>query len=358
MEASIEDYDSGVRLLTESLQIALRGNHQEHAARAYANLCASAVLVRRFADAELWANRGVEFCADRDLDSWRLSMEGERALQALYQGLLIEARGRAEHILGDSRVPPVNRTTPLVVIGSVRMRLGDPEADTVLAELLAIAENGGEVQRLTPVACALSELAWLRGQPPPPVLRRTYAMALTGASPWELGELARWMGRAGWLTEPVPTQLAEPYALETSGRWEDAAARWAELGCPYDEALALAETNDRGLVARALRQFTDLGASATATRLTPRLVSLGGRAPRPRRAATAAHPAGLTQREAEVLQNMASGASNAEIATTLSISARTAEHHVSSILIKLGVEHRREAVAVARRRGWIESSGS
>ena len=123
---------------------------------------------------------------------------------------------------------------------------------------------------------------------------------------------------------------------------------------PYDEALALAESTDRELVARALRQLTDLGASATVNRLTPHLVSLGGRVPRPRRAATAAHPAGLTAREAEVLQHLACGASNAEIAATLNISARTAEHHVSSVLTKLGVDRRSAAVDVARKRGWVE----
>jgi hypothetical protein len=197
----------------------------------------------------------------------------------------------------------------------------------VFAEVLATAEQSGELQRLALVGCALAELAWLRHEPPPPLLRTAYAMALTGGSPWELGELARWMARAGWPSQPPSARVAAPFALEIAGRWTDAAAGWAELGCRYDEALALAESKDRELVARALRQLTDLGASATATRLTPQLVSLGGRVPRPRRATTAAHPARLTEREAEVLRHLASGASNAEIAAALSISARTAEHH-------------------------------
>ena len=105
---------------------------------------------------------------------------------------------------------------------------------------------------------------------------------------------------------------------------------------------------------RALRQLTDLGAGATVTRLTPQLVSLGGRVPRPRRAATAAHPAGLTERETDILRRLASGASNAEIAAVLTISVRTVEHHVSAVLIKLGVDDRHQAAAVARERGWVE----
>ena len=167
--------------------------------------------------------------------------------------------------LGDGRVPAVDRVTPLVVIGLADARLGDPEADAVLAEVLATAEQSGELQRLGLVACALAELAWLRHEPPPPLLRTAYAMALTGGSPWELGELARWMARAGWLSQPASARVAEPFALEIAGRWTDAATCWAELGCRYDEALALAESKDRKLVAGALRQLTDLGASATAT---------------------------------------------------------------------------------------------
>ena len=353
VRATIQDFDSGVALIVESLQIALRGNLQEHAARAFSNLAATALMFRRFAEADQWIDRGVEFCADRDLDSWRLGLEGERALQVLYQGDLTGGRTRAQRILGDGRVPAVNRVTPQVVIALADIRQGDPEADAVLADVLATAEQSGELQRLALVGCALAEQAWLRHDAAPPLLRTAYAMAVTGGSPWELGELARWMARAGWLPEPPAARVAEPFALEIGGHWSNAAACWAQLGCPYDEALALAESGDRELVARAVRQLTDLGAVATATRLTPQLVSLGGRVPRPRRAATTSHPARLTERE-EVLRYLASGASNAEIAAALSISARTAEHHVSAVLIKLGVVHRREAVAVARGRGWVD----
>ena len=118
------DYDGGMRLLTESLELALHGNHQEHAARAYTNMNVEAVMFRRFADAADLAERGIAFCAERDLDSWRLALEGQQAQLALYRGQLAEARDRAEHVLSDGRVPPVNRATPLVVIGLVNARLG------------------------------------------------------------------------------------------------------------------------------------------------------------------------------------------------------------------------------------------
>jgi DNA-binding CsgD family transcriptional regulator len=69
--------------------------------------------------------------------------------------------------------------------------------------------------------------------------------------------------------------------------------------------------------------------------------------PRGPRPATAANPAGLTSRQAEVLRLMAAGLSNAEIAARLVLSGRTVDNHVSAILRKLGVRTRGEASARA-----------
>jgi DNA-binding NarL/FixJ family response regulator len=69
------------------------------------------------------------------------------------------------------------------------------------------------------------------------------------------------------------------------------------------------------------------------------------------RQATAANPAGLTSREAEVLGLLAAGLSNAKIAAQLGLSDRTVDNHVSAILRKLGVRTRREAGGQAERLG-------
>jgi DNA-binding NarL/FixJ family response regulator len=61
----------------------------------------------------------------------------------------------------------------------------------------------------------------------------------------------------------------------------------------------------------------------------------------------------LTPREREVLQMLASGLANKEIAAKLSITDHTAKFHVASILGKLGASTRTEAVALGIRRGLV-----
>jgi len=67
--------------------------------------------------------------------------------------------------------------------------------------------------------------------------------------------------------------------------------------------------------------------------------------------ATRANPAGLTARQLDALSLLADGLSNADIATRLVISRKTADHHVSAILAKMDVCTRGEAAVIGRRRG-------
>jgi DNA-binding NarL/FixJ family response regulator len=94
----------------------------------------------------------------------------------------------------------------------------------------------------------------------------------------------------------------------------------------------------------ALSAFEQLGAAHHADASAALLRELGaGRRAWPRGHGT------LTKRESEVLALLASGLSNADIAARLYISRRTAEHHVASIMAKLGLRSRAEAAAYAVR---------
>jgi DNA-binding NarL/FixJ family response regulator len=77
--------------------------------------------------------------------------------------------------------------------------------------------------------------------------------------------------------------------------------------------------------------------------------------PRGPRASTRENPAGLTSREVQVLSLLVHGHTNTELAHRLHVSAKTIDHHVSSILEKLEVRSRTEAVAAAFGLGIVKA---
>ena len=122
-----------------------------------------------------------------------------------------------------------------------------------------------------------------------------------------------------------------------------------DLGSPYRVALArrgageafraLGDEDGARLELEAARAIFDrLGAGPDADQT----VALLGRR---------VHPAGLSDREIEVLRHVASGRSNKEIAAELAISEHTVARHMSNIFAKLAVSSRASAVAYALRHG-------
>jgi HD-GYP domain-containing protein (c-di-GMP phosphodiesterase class II) len=103
------------------------------------------------------------------------------------------------------------------------------------------------------------------------------------------------------------------------------------------------------------RAAEQLGAEARAGRLDPDTVAavleVAGQRQRRRRADL--RPAGLTEREVQVLALIAAGRSNREIAERLVISRRTAEHHVQSIYAKIGDSSRAATAVFALEHGLV-----
>ncbi len=183
-------------------------------------------------------------------------------------------------------------------------------------------------------------------------------MALERDSTGYAAALLVWRRRAG-LSDDLPTPMPDgPDWLELTGDHRGAALAWTDLGQPYEAALALAGADDEEALREAHEHLLALGASAAVAVLARRLRARGARnVPRGPIARTRENAGGLTSRQLEVLELIAEGLRNAEIAERLVLSEKTVDHHVSAILGKLGVSTRGQAAAAAARMGLLAGAG-
>ncbi|HYB26101.1 MAG TPA: AAA family ATPase [Solirubrobacteraceae bacterium] len=344
----------GESKLVRALELAREHGLEEHTGRISANLVWWPGRQRMLAVAARHLEAGLEYCGERGLDTWRLYLLAARARLELDLGRWDDAATSIALVLRDPRSAPVPRGWALVALGLLRARRGDPDAFGPLEEPRRLAGGTEELQRIAPPAAATAEAAWLNGDTAEieRVTDAELALGIGRRVPWVVGELACWRWRAG-VRDQLPAELvAEPYRLSIAGDWAQAAQLWREIGCPYESALALAESHDDRALREALDRLQALRARPAATIVAHRLRERGIRGvPHGPRASTRANPAGLTSRELEVVALLAEGLRNAQIAERLFVAEKTVSHHVSAILRKLDVRTRGEASAKATQLG-------
>jgi ATP/maltotriose-dependent transcriptional regulator MalT len=159
----------------------------------------------------------------------------------------------------------------------------------------------------------------------------------------------------GLLVRQCHAERARAEEGDTAEVWRQIAAGWAALQQPFRKAYALgraaaaaARAGDREQANAAIREAYAIAEAIGTEPLREQLHTLAGewklRVSKPT-------PHNLTHQEMKVLKVLATGASNADIATTLTIAPGTVSTHVSNILRKLKVSNRNEAAALARREG-------
>ena len=375
--------DEGFALLDEALAAALAGERRSLDTVAY-TCCDMLDACEQAGDLD----RAARWCAVADRFTQRYGCPFLYAECRIYFGAVLAATGRwvdAERELDTglrltAGTCPGLHTRAAVRLAMLRVRQGRlSEADALLTRI-GDGDRGEETVALAALLLARGDAAAAalhleRGVPRLGFAHLPGALDLLVDAHLSLGALDSADGAARRMADLTPAPRMRAISDAAAGRvaaargahvdavprLEAALAEWTRLQRPYEAAhtrFALAGSlvrDDPELGVRharaALDTFTDLGAAPDVDRVAAFLRDLGIRA-----RVGAKHPGHLTEREQEVLGLLGVGMSNPEIAGRLRVSRKTAAHHVSHILTKLGLRNRAEAAAYAATTGQARRS--
>jgi DNA-binding CsgD family transcriptional regulator/tetratricopeptide (TPR) repeat protein len=342
-----------LEILGDAVTAAKEGGFTIRMVRAYVNLTTVAVALREHERVDLIAAEALPLLEERNVSALPImAIRFFRARSLLDRGRFDEALALAAR---RERWWQGEFPVACALEGLIKARRGQPGAADLLvgAWQEITARVAAEGSRHGMIRLALVEAAWLRGERAAALaeLRDASESPAVARFARSGGELALWAARLGTELE-LPAGVPEPVLRELEGDWRGAIAAWRALQAPYEAALAALPGDDRA-AREALVTLHKLGARAAAKAFARERAARGARRARGPRRSTLANAAGLTRREQEVLEGLATGASNAAIAAKLYVSQRTIGHHVSAILRKLDAPNRMVAVELARAGGLL-----
>lgn len=344
-----QDAPEAWALLDRSRDIALKHGLESHAARAMLNRATFGLVHRRYPDVEAACERGLDYCADHDLDIYLGPFHIRVGYALLETGRWEAADARVATVKQAASPGGFDAAHATALQRLIDLRRGRDRSQAYWNEMID-GTGAIEVARwFSPLPVECCEAAWLRGDEAQVqrIAGAAVELALTSGEAWRIGQLACWLRRAGGSWPQTAQPLPPPCQLELDGDLRAAAQAWAGIGCSYQQALVLLGGDEADL-RQALTLLDGLGAAPAARLARRRLRALGARdVQRGHNTRTRGDPLGLTAREREVLNLLAHRLTNLAIAKRLHRSERTVENHVATLLGKLGVTNREEAVVRA-----------
>lgn len=342
---------SSFSLVEEAHRRAELGGHRFEEAYALINMAGLSADIRDVERAADLAQRARDTAARYEIRPLEIYAQAMYSEILVWKGDWAAAEDAATEVLGTH---PHSEIIAWRMLGLIQARRGRSEARAMLDRMWSLAEASGELQHVDPGAAVLAEHMWLTGEDDLDQVMRLQGVldrSMRSGFVWPSGALAFWMWKLG-LLEAVPDRISDFYRWIIEGEWQAAAEFWEARGVPYERGLALMHGDDDARI-QAIEIFETLGASVAANRVRRELLDRGVRVSRGRARSTRDHAAGLTSRQAEVLELLAEGLNNTEIADRLFVSYRTVESHVAAVLMKLDVSSRGAAVESARAQGIL-----
>ena len=351
VELSLKYEEGALAKLERSLALAQQHGLDQKVALAYVNLAGMALVNHDYRRLLNYAEQGLAFALSRDLDFIVAALYLRRLFGWFDVGRWRDAAEELERLDAMPALLPRERNTVRFLWARLHALVGTTNDAAEWQELRTLGIASQTEMRPASVALLCAEAAWLRGDldAAEHIIIAALPQAIESGEPSQLGALLVWLPRCGAKLPSLKTAIALPYRLEIEGKWQAASDAWGELGCVYEQALALLAGDEAALRA-AFDRFEALGARPAANITRRRLRKLGALGLRrgPYRGSRS-DPLGLTRREREIYELVVQGHSNAAIAARLHRSERTVEHHVAGILDKVHVNSRGELIALTQR---------